>query len=72
MSTKNKFKRYKTVFKKIAELFGGGITSITAAELKAKLDNKESFQIIDVRTRQEYKSDGHIAKIKVNPIVRTT
>ena len=56
------------MFKKIADLFGGGITQITASELKAKIDNKESILIIDVRTRQEYKSDGHIAKSKLIPL----
>jgi len=57
------------VLQKIVELFGGtAVPKITAAELKAKLDAKEPMQIIDVRTRQEYKSDGHIAKSKLIPL----
>ncbi len=56
------------MFKKIAELFGGGGSKITAADLKAKLDAKEPIQIIDVRTRQEYKTDGHIAQSKLIPL----
>ena len=56
------------MFKRIADLFGGGIEKISATELKAKIDAKESIQIIDVRTRQEYKTDGHIAKSKLIPL----
>ncbi|MCP5100646.1 MAG: rhodanese-like domain-containing protein [Chloroflexi bacterium] len=57
------------MLQKIADLFGlTAVTKITAEDLKAKLDNKEPIQIIDVRTRQEYKTDGHIAKSKLIPL----
>jgi rhodanese-related sulfurtransferase len=41
-------------------LFGGKPQNgISAADLKAKLDNKENFLLFDVRTPEEY-SGGHI------------
>lgn len=54
------------------KLFGRGaasaVTQMTVADLKGMLAAKESLQLIDVRSAEEYKHDGHIAGAKLIPL----
>lgn len=46
----------------------GGFTTISVADLKARLDAGEQLTVLDVRTPQEYTQDGHIAGSKLLPL----
>lgn len=45
---------------KQAEVSAPVYTQITAEEAKEKMDSLDSYLIVDVRTRQEFQSEGHI------------
>jgi rhodanese-related sulfurtransferase len=46
----------------------GGFTTISVADLKARLDAGEQLTVLDVRTPQEFTGDGHIAGAKLLPL----
>jgi rhodanese-related sulfurtransferase len=52
--------------------FGRGpasaVAQLTVADLQRKLAAKESLQLIDVRSAEEYQHDGHIAGAKLIPL----
>jgi rhodanese-related sulfurtransferase len=58
-----------SVFKK---LFGLGASSavaqISIADLQQKLAAKEPLQLVDVRSADEYRQDGHIAGARLIPL----
>jgi rhodanese-related sulfurtransferase len=45
-----------------------GFTTITVADLKARLDGGEDLLVLDVRTPEEYAQDGHIAGSTLIPL----
>ena len=52
-------------------LFGGksnAIATITAPELKQRLDAGEKLYLLDVRSDEEYRHDGHIAGAHLLPL----
>jgi rhodanese-related sulfurtransferase len=54
------------------KLFGRGSASavkqLSVAELQTKIAAKEPLQIVDVRSADEYRNDGHIAGAKLIPL----
>lgn len=47
---------------------GPGFTTISVADLKARLDTEEALVVLDVRTPEEYSNDGHIAGSTLIPV----
>ncbi|MDH4100065.1 MAG: rhodanese-like domain-containing protein [Nitrospirota bacterium] len=41
---------------------------LTVEQVKAKLDAKEKFTLVDVRTKEEWKEDGHIKGAFLMPV----
>jgi rhodanese-related sulfurtransferase len=56
----------------LEKLFGrkpaGAVAQLRVEELRHKLLDKEALQLIDVRSAEEYKHDGHIAGARLIPL----
>lgn len=54
------------------KLFGRGpasaVAQLTVVDLQRKRAAKESIQLIDIRSAEEYQHDGHIAGAKLIPL----
>lgn len=48
-------------------IFGGGGSALSAADAKARMDNKEALFILDVRQPEEFRS-GHISGARLIPL----
>lgn len=46
----------------------GSYSTINVSQLKSKLDAKETFFLLDVRTAQEFSQDGRVAQAKLIPL----
>ncbi|NJN16573.1 MAG: rhodanese-like domain-containing protein [Oscillochloris sp.] len=46
----------------------GGYTTISVADLKARLDSGEPLVVLDVRTPEEFTGDGHVAGATLIPL----
>ncbi len=47
---------------------GSAVVNISVSDLKQKLDQREQFILLDVRTPAEYTNDGHIAGSQLLPL----
>lgn len=44
------------------------VTNISVTDLKQRLDQKQQFVLLDVRTPEEYTGDGHVAGSRLLPL----
>ena len=44
------------------------VTNISVSDLKQRLDQKQQFVLLDVRTPEEYTGDGHVAGSRLLPL----
>ncbi|MBK9052685.1 MAG: rhodanese-like domain-containing protein [Chloroflexi bacterium] len=56
------------MFKALFSSHKTAIQQLSPAELKERLRNKESLIMLDVRTPEEYKHEGHIAGARLMPL----
>ncbi|MCL4868703.1 MAG: rhodanese-like domain-containing protein [Anaerolineae bacterium] len=56
------------MFRNLFSSTRSSIAQISPAELKQRLQNKDSLVMVDVRSPEEYAHDGHISGVRLMPL----